>query len=312
MEKIVKRIKLFLLMTMTALFLMACSDETNVNNEEKVTENTIENNYNTDFTGEEIVNLNDIPEFTENAWVEINGNVPYFEESEFTEESFEYYSELDELGRCGVAYACIGRDLMPTEERGQIGSVKPTGWHTVKYDIVDGKYLYNRCHLIGFQLTGENAENRNLITGTRFLNVNGMLLFENMVADYIKETKNHLLYRVTPVFDGDNLVANGVLMEALSMEDNGDGICFNVYVYNNQPGVEIDYTTGESWLSGREQSDNESNKEEKYVLNTNSKKIHLPSCESALNISEDNMEISDLSKEELIEQGYSACGNCKP
>ena len=137
---------------------------------------------------------------------------------------------------------------MPTEDRGEIGHVKPTGWQSVKYDIVDGKYLYNRCHLIGFQLTGENANKQNLITGTRYFNVDGMLPFENMVADYVKETENHVLYRVTPIFDGNNLVANGVQMEAYSVEDKGDGICFHVYVYNNQPGVAIDYTTGESEL----------------------------------------------------------------
>lgn len=183
---------------------------------------------------------------TEKAYIVINNNNPEFSESDFSENSFESYSELDSLGRCGVAYANIGIDLMPTEERGEIGSVKPTGWHTVKYDNIDGKYLYNRCHLIGFQLTAENANKMNLITGTRYLNVQGMLPFENMVADYIKETKNHVLYRVTPVFEGDNLVASGVQMEAESVEDAGEGICFNVYVYNMQPGILIDYGTGES------------------------------------------------------------------
>ena len=165
-----------------------------------------------------------------------------------TADSFEYYGELDELGRCTVAYASIGKDLMPTEKRGSIGSVKPTGWHTVKYDIVDGKYLYNRCHLIGYQLTAENANKNNLITGTRYLNVDGMLLFENLVADNIKETNNHVLYRVTPIFTGDNLLADGVLLEAESVEDNGEGISYNVFCYNVQPGVKIDYVTGDSSL----------------------------------------------------------------
>ncbi len=180
--------------------------------------------------------MEDLPEFDEaTPYVVINENIPDFEEKYFTSESFEQYSELDELGRCGIAFANIGIDIMPTEERGAIGSVKPSGWHTVRYDIVDGKYLYNRCHLIGYQLSGENANTKNLITGTRFLNTEGMLPFENEVADYVKETKNHVLYRVTPVFEDENLVASGVQMEAESVEDRGEGVEFNVYVYNNQP-----------------------------------------------------------------------------
>lgn len=191
--------------------------------------------------------LEAIPEFFGEAYVAINSNVPFFVEEEYTTDSYEYYSDLDELGRCGVTMACIGIDIMPTEDRGEIGSVKPTGWHSVKYDIVDGKYLYNRCHLIGFQLAGENANKKNLITGTRYLNIEGMLPFENMVADYVKETENHVLYRVTPIFEGDNLVATGVVMEGWSVEDNGEGICFCVYAYNAQPGITIDYATGDSW-----------------------------------------------------------------
>ena len=190
--------------------------------------------------------LEEIPEFTDAAYVAVNGNVPFFLPEEYTTESYEYYSDLDELGRCGVTMACIGVDIMPTEDRGDIGSVKPTGWHSVKYDIVDGKYLYNRCHLIGFQLAGENANKKNLITGTRYLNIEGMLPFENLVADYVKETENHVLYRVTPLFDEDNLVAHGVLMEGYSVEDDGEGVCFCVYAYNAQPGITIDYATGES------------------------------------------------------------------
>lgn len=179
----------------------------------------------------------------------LNNNEPYFTEEDYTTEAFEAYSDLDDLGRCGQAYACIGISLMPTEERGKIGAVKPSGWHTVKYDIVDGKYLYNRCHLIGYQLAGENANEKNLITGTRYLNVVGMLPFENEVTDYVKQTKNHVLYRVTPVYTGDNLLADGLVMEGLSMEDDGQGICFAVYVPNRQPGITIDYATGDSWLS---------------------------------------------------------------
>jgi DNA-entry nuclease len=183
-------------------------------------------------------------------YTEVNGNVPYFDESDLTTEAFETYSELDELGRCGVAYANICTELMPTEERGTIGQIKPSGWHTVRYDdLIDGKYLYNRCHLIGYQLAGENANEKNLITGTRYLNVEGMLPFENQVSDYVKQTDNHVLYRVTPVFEGENLLATGVLMEALSVEDDGAGVSFCVFVYNVQPGIEIDYATGDSHLA---------------------------------------------------------------
>ena len=194
-------------------------------------------------------NVAEVPDFSNVPYVVINNNEPEFEDRDLKTDAYEYYSDMDNLGRCGYAMACIGVELMPTEERGSIGQVKPSGWQTVKYDFVDGKYLYNRCHLIGFQLTGENANKANLITGTRYLNVEGMLPFENMVADYIKETKNHVLYRVTPIFDGDNLVARGVQMEGWSLEDNGEGICFNVYVYNNQPGVVIDYKDGKSQLA---------------------------------------------------------------
>jgi len=196
-----------------------------------------------------VIDLKDIPEFNGTPYVQINGNVPYFTAEDMTTRSYETYAPLDALGRCGVVVSCIGRDLMPTEDRGSIGQVKPSGWQTVKYDFVDGKYLYNRCHLIGYQLTGENANRKNLITGTRYMNTEGMLPFENMVADYIKETDNHVLYRITPIFKGDELVARGVLMEAKSVEDDGEGILFCVYVYNNQPGVEIDYRTGKSKLA---------------------------------------------------------------
>ena len=194
------------------------------------------------------VSLEDIPEFSGEPYVVLEGNQPSFTSEEIVTKSYEFYSELDWLGRCGYVEACIGQDLMPTEDRGSIGQVKPSGWQLAKYDCVDGKYLYNRCHLIGFQLTGENANKENLITGTRYLNVEGMLPFEDMVADYIKETGNHVLYRVTPIYEGTELVARGVRMEALSVEDGGLGICFHVYCYNSQPGVVIDYATGLSYL----------------------------------------------------------------
>ena len=188
-----------------------------------------------------------IPEYEGEPFVLINQNIPFFEKDDYTTESLENYSELDELGRCGAAYANISKELMPTEERGQIGDVRPSGWHTVKYpELIEDRYLYNRCHLIGYQLSGENANEKNLITGTRYMNVEGMLPFENKVADYVRRSDNHVLYRVTPVFEGNNLVATGVLMEAYSVEDKGEGVCFCVFVHNVQPGIEIDYRTGES------------------------------------------------------------------
>ena len=194
----------------------------------------------------EVVTLN-IPDYNGKPYAEVNGNRPFFGNDDITTEVFETYSDLDYLGRCGTAYANICKELMPTEERGEIGMIKPTGWHTVKYpDIIEDRYLYNRCHLIGYQLSGENANSANLITGTRYFNVEGMLRFENWVAEYVRETNNHVLYRVTPVFDGNDLVAKGVLMEAYSVEDNGAGVEFCVFVYNVQPGIEIDYRTGDS------------------------------------------------------------------
>lgn len=247
------------------------------------------------------------------AYQVLNNNQPEFTEDEITAESFERYSDLDILGRCGVAIACIGKDIMPTEERGAIGQIKPTGWHTVKYDHVDGKYLYNRCHLIGYQLTGENANERNLITGTRYLNTEGMLPFENQVAEYVNNTGNHVMYRVTPIFEGKNLLASGVQMEGWSVEDNGKGVCFNVYCFNIQPGVEIDYATGES-KEEQQTNDSESSQADQavrnYVLNTNSMKYHLPSCNSVNSISEDNVEIFNGTAEQLEGDGYTGCKNC--
>ena len=253
-----------------------------------------------------------IPDYAGDPYVAVNNNVPTFTEDELTTSSYEFYSELDELGRCGVTEACVGLDLMPTEKRESISSVKPTGWVQAQYDCVDGKSLYNRCHLIGFQLSGENANKQNLITGTRYLNVDGMLPFENLVADYVKETENHVLYRVTPIYDGDNLVAGGVVMEGKSVEDDGEGVCFHVYVYNVQPGVEIDYATGLSWLEGTSPETSSEEQEITYVLNINSKKFHLPTCSGAANMKAENREESTLSREELIDQGYTPCGTCKP
>ena len=251
-------------------------------------------------------------------YVVINDNNPDFTEADMTTASFESYGELDGLGRCTTAYANIGKDLMPAEKRGSIGEVKPTGWKTAKYDNVDGKYLYNRCHLIGYQLTGENANAKNLITGTRYLNVDGMLPFENMVADYIKETGNHVLYRVTPVFSGDNLVASGVQMEAKSVEDNGDGILFNVYCFNAQPGIAIDYATGNSHQDDSVVADASKSTTaaeanvQTYILNTNTKKFHKESCNSAKSMDASNKKIYTGSRQEIIDMGYEACGVCKP
>ena len=258
----------------------------------------------------EVVALSDIPEFSGEPYVVINDNEPSFPAEDFTSEGFEEYSPLDDLGRCGVAYANVGLETMPTEERGSISNVKPTGWKSVQYDFVDGKSLYNRCHLIGFQLTGENANRQNLITGTRYMNVDGMLPFENLVADYVKETENHVLYRVTPIFEGDNLVASGVQMEAQSVEDKGAGVCFNVYVYNNQPGVTIGYETGDSWASDEAPAD--TSQESTYILNTSSRKFHKPDCGSVETISPSNKKSYTGTREELINQGYEACGKCKP
>lgn len=287
-----------------------------------------------DVTG---FSLSSVGAYTGKANVAVNGNTPYFTAEELTSTSFELYSDLDALGRCGTVYASIGQDLMPTEERGSIGMVKPTGWHTVRYDdLVDGKYLYNRCHLIGYQLTGENANTSNLITGTRYLNIEGMLPFENMVADYIDETGNHVMYRVTPIFEGNNLLASGVLMEGYSVEDKGAGICFCVYAYNVQPGIEIDYATGESKLAESTQPEqtpvvvvptptpepevqpsdepdtgNQSS-QANYILNTNTKKFHYPSCSSVDDMKEKNKQEFFGTRDEAVAQGYSPCGRCKP
>lgn len=193
-------------------------------------------------------NINEIPEYYNEPYIILNNNEPNFTEEDFKQSSYEYYGELDSLGRCTYAIANIGKDLMPTEERESIGMIKPSGWHTIKYDVVEGKYLYNRCHLIGYQLTGENANPKNLITCTRQMNTKGMLEFENKVVKYINETGNHVLYKVTPIFDENNLIATGVQMEAYSVEDEGKGIKFNVFVYNVQDKIKINYKTGESSL----------------------------------------------------------------
>ena len=262
-------------------------------------------------TSETAVTLENLPPFSGTPYVVLTDNQPLFSSADRTTESYELYSELDALGRCGVTVACVGQDIMPTEERGSIGQVKPTGWHTVKYDWVDGRYLYNRCHLIGFQLTGENANVCNLITGTRYLNVDGMLPFENLVADYVKETGNHVLYRVTPIFVGDELVARGVEMEGYSVEDEGAGVCFHVYCYNSQPGVVIVYATGESRADAAPPS-SAASEVSAYVLNTGSGKFHLPSCASVKDIKPANRQTYSGDRQALLDQGYSPCKSCNP
>lgn len=258
----------------------------------------------------------------------VNGGIPSF--SQTGTASWERYGELDRLGRCTAAEACIGMDIMPALTRGPIGQIKPTGWQTAKYDFVDGKYLYNRCHLIGFQLTGENANERNLITGTRYLNTKGMLPFENMVADYIKDTGNHVMYRCTPVFAGNELVARGVHLEAYSVEDKGDGICFNVFIFNVQPGVKIDYLTGESSLENEntaptptqrpssapkptpKPSPSSTAQAQSYVLNTKTKVFHYASCRHVSSIKDANRKNFTGSRGALIKDGFKPCGSCHP
>ncbi len=270
-----------------------------------------------------------LPEYAGSAYVQINGNEPYFADDELTTSAFERYTPLDALGRCGPAYACVGPELMPTEPREPIGMIRPSGWHTVRYDdLVDGKYLYNRCHLLGYQLTGENGNPENLITGTRYLNIQGMRPFENRVAGYVRRTGSHVLYRVTPVFQGDDLLCSGVLMEARSVEDGGEGLCFCVYAYNVQPHIDIDYATG---ASARAQDapaasakptatptptpsvpPSPSPGQADYIANKSTKRFHLPDCSGVAAMKEKNKLYYTGDREGLIDQGYEPCKQCKP
>ena len=254
------------------------------------------------------VSVDSVPAYTDQVYVALNGNVPAFTEEEITDDSFETYYDLDALGRVTGAFASIGPDLLPTKERGNISGVKPTGWHSVQYNNVDGKSLYNRCHLIAWSLTGEDANPNNLMTGTRYLNIQGMKPFEDMVRDYIKETGNHVMYRVTPVYTGDNLVADGVIMEGYSVEDEGEGLSYNVYAYNVQPGIEIDYATGDSRLSGETSETTE--EDGTYVLNTNTKKIHSPDCASVRSMNKNNKEFYRGKLQDLLDQGYTVHAQC--
>lgn len=262
------------------------------------------------------IDIADIPECSGSPYVEVSGNVPSFTDADLSSPA-ETYTPLDSLGRCGSAMAIVSRETMPTEERGSIGMVKPSGWHTVRYDdLISDRYLYNRCHLIGYQLTAENANERNLITGTRYLNVEGMLPFENEVADYVESTGNRVLYRVTPIFVGDELVARGVQMEAESVEDGGTGVSFNVFCHNVQPGIQIDYQTGQSRRSqdagptGESSSIQPSADQVMYVLNVNSGKFHLPDCPSVSKMSDRNKREVTSTIDQMVSEGYTPCANC--
>ena len=286
----------------------AAGSLTNRNSSNVARETSVTQNIQTEVFAEEF-SLSNIAGYNGRPYVIINDNKPYFSESDKTTTAYESYGELDDLGRCSVCIACIDKSLMPTESRGEIGSIKPTGWHTIKYDCIEDNYLYNRCHLIGWQLTGENANEKNLITGTRYMNVSGMLLFENVVADYVKETDNHVLYRVTPVFEGNNLVASGVLIEALSIEDNGEGIEFCVYCYNVQPGVSIDYSNGESTQDEYYTKAVVDSSLNTYVLNTSTKKFHKPDCTGLP--TKNRSDVTDT-RDNIISQGYEPCKICSP
>ncbi len=331
------KLKNSLIMTLGILLCLVgfigCSSTNNssINNSGQVVENSNSNNVpltnSNENKNDNNISISDIPAYSGNDYIILNNNVPNFSESDLTTTSFEEYSPLDSLGRCGVAYANVGTDIMPTEKRESISSVKPSGWQSIKYDIVEGKYLYNRSHLIGYQLTAENANDRNLITGTRYFNATLMLPYENMVADYVKETNNHVLYRVTPVFEGDNLVAKGVQMEAKSVEDDGEGIEFNVFVYNVQPGITIDYATGNSALSGEEivktepsnntsssvgssnnsnSTNNTTSSNEATVIRGNSKSkiYHCPGQRDYENMADSEYLVKFNSEQEAIDAGY--------
>ena len=266
-----------------------------------------------------VESLGDIPPFEEQPYVILQNNEPDFtQEERSSTQPFEEYSPLELYGRCGTAFANVCEETMPDEgeERESISHITPSGWQSAEYDSVDGGYLYNRCHLIGYQLSGENDNEENLITGTRYLNVEGMLPFENMVAEYVEETDGHVLYRVTPVYDGDDLVASGVVLEGYSVEDGGESVCFHVYIYNCQPGITIDYATGNSWETGKPAASSapaqipESENTGHYVLNTNSMKYHLPDCSGVATMSDRNRQDFTGSAEELEAMGYSPCGTC--
>lgn len=270
--------------------------------------------YNPENLSTKPIDISSIPAYTDSPYTVVNGNLPFFTEDEITAVAFESYAPLDSLGRCGAAIACCGKETMPAanEKRGDISSVTPSGWVQAKYICVSGQSLYNRSHLIAWQLTAENANAKNLVSGTRYMNADGMIPFENMVADYIKETGNHVMYRATPIFEGSNLLASGVQLEAYSVEDMGEGICFNVYCYNVQPFIVINYATGSSYMDEEAFKESIPDPDEigNYVLNKNTKKIHYPYCSSVTQMSEKNRVEYTGTLNDLKADGYATCGNC--
>ncbi|MBR6529258.1 MAG: DNA/RNA non-specific endonuclease [Firmicutes bacterium] len=297
MEKVTK-LKKYLVILLSILMVLTCACS------------TLDEGGSIDY-GDTYIDLESIPEYSGHKYVILNDNIPEFTEEDLQQDAFEYYSELDKYGRCGVAYAMLGRELMPTGPRESISDIKPTGWKTAPYeDLITDVYLYNRSHLIAHSLAGENANPQNLITGTDYMNKQGMLPFEEDVLWYIRNTGNHVMYRVTPVFHDDELVARGVQMEAYSVEDDGEEICFNVYIYNVQPGVEIDYETGENWRDADYYEDDEA--VGMYILNTSSMKFHYDGCDGAYNMNSNNRKVYEGPRSVLINQGYEPCGNCRP
>lgn len=320
MQKVSALISLCIASMLSLSLLVGCDNQDELSYVENTTQSNVQASpaiveFNEELANEKTTSfdLQDVPAFSGSPYVVLNDNIPQFSDEDKQRSTFEEYSPLDSLGRPGVAFALVGKDTMPTEERGSIGDVRPAGWHTVRYNtVIEGNYLYNRCHLVGYQLSGENANERNLITGTRYLNTEGMLPFENSVADYIDNTNNHVLYRVTPIYDGSNLVASGVQMEAYSIEDAGEGIAFNVYCYNVQPSIEIDYATGDSVLVSQESLETTEYSVSDYILNTNSKKFHSPNCSSVNDMKPSNKEEFHGSRSELLKDGYEPCGRCNP
>lgn len=324
-----KKSLVWLLALIIALCMVFTGCDANKDTDGKETKLTVQNNDGTKDNNankdtetpteapepEGVLSIDDVPAYSDKAFILINNGQPDFKESDLRTAAYEYYSPLDSLGRCGYVMACVCKDTMPTGPRGSIGHVNPTGWNNNVYEIVDGGYLYNRCHLIGWQLTGEDANRSNLITGTRYMNIEGMLPFENMVADYVKDTGNHVMYRITPIYDGNNLLASGVHLEGYSVEDKGAGICFNVYAYNVQPGVVINYATGENHLDeATKESLEETLGEGNYafVVNKSSGTIHIPTCTYAKTMNTENRLESNDTLQNLLGQGYKACSKCKP
>ena len=297
----------------------AQSSETTASTTDTVTSDTESDTeaqlyYNPENLSTSAIDLSLIPAYSDTPYAVVNGNKPFFTASEITAVAYESYAALDSLGRCGAAIACCGSETMPApgEERGNISSVKPTGWIQAQYACVSGQSLYNRCHLIAWQLSAENANDKNLISGTRYMNADGMIPFENMVADYINETGNHVMYRVTPIFEGNNLLASGVQIEAYSVEDGGEGVCFNVYCYNVQPFIVINYATGSSYFDADafEAAKPDPDEVGFYILNKNTKKIHYPTCSSVTQMSEKNRQEYTGTLNDIKSQGYATCGNC--